>query len=248
MSTEILLGSVWFVLGVAVSYIFYRWSIKIKQSCFAMRHNNLVKGYSADYADLKIIYKETTVENLTVSKVLFWNNGNETILKNNIAEKHPIFIFANRGVEILDAKMLETNSPASGFSISFSKEVNIVDLGFDYLDSQDGVVIQIIHTGTGQADDLYMTGKVIGGKAIEYKVIKEADWTLDSWGLLSAIGLLAMLFYAFRDLNTPNLNGIRMGVDIGGIILIILTMIWAFLSLISLNRTKAKLPKGITQF
>jgi hypothetical protein len=163
-----IVGLVLAVIGLLTGYIFYRKGIKAKEPCYDEKSINLINGYSTQYEDLKIKYKEKDIENLSVSKILFWNNGSETIDKTDTLEDLPITICANeeKEVEILDVKVLETNNFASDFSAVLLNGGRFAVLSFEYLDSQDGAIIQAIHTGTGAISDLFLIGRIKGAKKL----------------------------------------------------------------------------------
>ena len=74
-------GAVIGVLGIVTGYVFYLKSKREKEPCYSEDDVNLIKGYSSIFKDLSIKYQRKPIENLTVSKLVFWNNGNEIIDK-----------------------------------------------------------------------------------------------------------------------------------------------------------------------
>ena len=82
-ATNPLFGLFTFLAGILFSFIlnyaFYRLSIRTKQPSWAINSNNLISGFSAKLPDLDIKYLGKGIENLTISKVMFWNAGNQTI-------------------------------------------------------------------------------------------------------------------------------------------------------------------------
>mgnify|MGYP001766436755 CR=1 FL=1 len=84
MQTDIIgvtIGIIGIVIGIFGSYYFYRKSLREKAPCWVIRSNNLVNGFSSKVQNLQVLFKGNQVENLTISKVVFWNNGKETIKK-----------------------------------------------------------------------------------------------------------------------------------------------------------------------
>jgi hypothetical protein len=253
MSIDTILGIVGLVLaviGLLTGYIFYRKGIKTKELCYDEKAVNLINGYSTQFEDLKIKFKEKDIENLSVSKILFWNNGSETIDKTDTLEDFPITICANteKGLEILDAKVLETNNIASNFSAVVLNGGRYVVLSFEYLDSQDGAIIQIIHTGAGAISDLFLIGRIKGAKKVSWKTVEKSNLissvTIFLWFMLVA-PIFGVTFYevfiAKSSIAPLALN----------VIILVLCPVGIFLMLyrfFSENKNRAKLPKGITQF
>ena len=105
-----IVGTVLGIVGIVTGYIFYRRGLRTKEPCYSIKTQKLIAGYSAKFEDLTIHYKDKEIENLSVSRIIFWNNGSETIDRNDIATKAPIAIMTKENVEILDVKVLEQNN------------------------------------------------------------------------------------------------------------------------------------------
>jgi hypothetical protein len=72
------------LISIVLAYIFYRRSQRFKEPCWAIRSITLIEGYSSKVEDLEITYKNKKVENLSISRILFWNSGRETVLRQDI--------------------------------------------------------------------------------------------------------------------------------------------------------------------
>lgn len=171
MQTDIVglsIGIAGILIGVIASYYFYRKSVRIKEPCWAIRTNNLIQGYSAQLDNLRVLYQDVNIENLTISKILFWNDGIETIDRGDIETANHLRIFSLDGVELLDAKVLTTNNQSCQFTVNLSSDKTNALLNFDYLDKKQGAVIQIVHTGTS-SKDLNVAGDIKGANSIKNK-------------------------------------------------------------------------------
>jgi Ca2+/Na+ antiporter len=69
MNNEIVVGAIFFIIGLIPAYYFYVKSIRIKEPIWSIKSNNLISGSVATLKNLSIAYKKHKVENLTVSKV-----------------------------------------------------------------------------------------------------------------------------------------------------------------------------------
>ena len=157
------------IIGTVLAIIFQVKSKRTKEPCYAMKTETLIAGYSAKFDDLIIHYKDKEIENLSVSKIAFWNKGGETIDRSDIAPKSPLLIVANDEVEILDTKVLQQNNRSCNFSIQLVEELNMAPILFDYIDKGQGAVFQVIHTGTSPVSDLYVVGDIKGAKNVSFK-------------------------------------------------------------------------------
>jgi len=172
MQTDIIIGVTIGIIGIIIgifgSYYFYRKSLREKAPCWVIRSNNLIKGFSSRFQNLQVLFKGKQVENLTISKVMFWNDGAETIKNDDIETVNRIRISTTKEVSLLDAKILATNNHSSQFEVNLDEENNCVYLEFDYLDKKQGAVVQVIHTGSS-SQDLEVIGDIKGVKVITQK-------------------------------------------------------------------------------
>ena len=93
-----------------------------------------------------------------------WNGGNEVLERNNMVIEKPLQIVSeNKNTVILDAQIIKVSEQTNRISIR-SMEDNKIELEFEYIEPENGAVIQVLHTGKA---DLKVEGKIKGGKAIK---------------------------------------------------------------------------------
>src|ERR1051325_1942562 len=90
------------LFSAALSYSFHRFSIRTKQPYWAIKSTNMVQGFSRQLPSLNIRYGDSEVENLTVSKVMFWNAGNQTLDGQDISRVDPLRIEPVGSTKMLD--------------------------------------------------------------------------------------------------------------------------------------------------
>lgn len=95
-----------------------------------------------------------------------WNTGNEVINFSDMVAEKELKIYSSNTANtiILDARIIEETEETNKFEIMQHKD-EFVKIGFDYADPQDGIVVQVIHTGS--AADLEIGCKIKGGKQIK---------------------------------------------------------------------------------
>jgi len=174
MNLSDILGITGIIIGIVVSYYFYRVSKRAKEPSWSIRSNNLIEGYGSKLSDLEIRYKSQQVENLTISRVLFWNEGSETIDRNDIVAANPLRIEGLNNTRLIDTKVLSSNNPSSRFLCSLSDDKTHASLEFDYLDQDNGAVIQIFHTGTS-SQDISVKGDIKGVKVLRQKDVEVTE-------------------------------------------------------------------------
>ena len=168
-----LLNGVSFVLGVLgliLAYVFYRRAQRGKEPAWDIDSVNLVRNITSSLEGLSLLYKGKEVPNITVSKVIFWNNGRSTIDRTDIAPADPVRIKAGPGVRLLHATVLAANSAPSQFGITHESIDESVLIDFEYLDDGQGAVVQVVHDGL-RSSDIEVTGSIKGAARVARKAI-----------------------------------------------------------------------------
>lgn len=157
----IIIGVAGIVIGLATAYYFYRKSTRNKQPMWAIRSHNLVRGYSSSLENMRVLYRDQLVSNITSTKVLFWNEGRLTIDAADIVDANPLRLVPADGVHILDAKILVCNRESTRFQVELVDDGSAALLRFDYLDQRNGAVVQVVHDGTS-SEDISLAGDIKG--------------------------------------------------------------------------------------
>ena len=114
--------------------------------------------------ELNIEYKNRKITDFNITKYVIWNGGNEVLERNNMVIEKPLQIVSeNKNTVILDAQIIKVSEQTNRISIR-SMEDNKIELEFEYIEPENGAVIQVLHTGKA---DLKVEGKIKGGKAIK---------------------------------------------------------------------------------
>jgi hypothetical protein len=150
------------VLGVVLAVILYRWGRRDKKPMWSIKNNNLIRGFSKQLPNLDVKVSGQNVETLSVCKIVFWNAGSETIQGDDIADADRITIVPLNDAKLLDVKLLDDNSKPSRFLISTAPDMTAAFLNFDFVDRNQGAVIQVVHTGAS-ANNLRLNGTIKGG-------------------------------------------------------------------------------------
>jgi hypothetical protein len=145
--------------GFVLSVIFYYKSKKVRKLIYSIESKNLINNENHVIDNVRILFNEKDVNNLTISKISIWNAGKETVNKEDVAIIDPIKICLPDDCALLDAKIIRSNEPANNVSVEISG--NIVILNFDYFDFNDFVIIQVIHTGLEETE-IKGVGKIKG--------------------------------------------------------------------------------------
>ena len=142
----IVIASLVTLISFLLSIYFFYASRKIKRPSYSVKSFTIVSESMGQKAkDLEITYKNKFVKNLTITRVLFINRGNEVINSNDIAPKEPLKIIFPSELNIFNFKILYIKEKANNISLTLDN--NQVLLNFDYLSYNEGFIFQIVHSG-----------------------------------------------------------------------------------------------------
>ena len=133
-----------------------------KEISFDCRSDILIKAGKQQIKKLDVFYNGNSIADLTSSKFYIWNSGNQVLQRDDIVTARPIAIRSEKA-KMLDAQILRMSDPTSAFQINAVSEQEI-NVDFEYMESGDGVLIQILHTGDFL--DLDFDCKIKGGNDV----------------------------------------------------------------------------------
>lgn len=220
-----------FISGSLITFFAQRFYRKEREPCFDIASVNIIKETKSGINDLEIKYKRTNITNFTITQIYFWNDGKQSIRKEDIPSGNPIKIKIKNDYKILSYEQT-ADKTENNFRITSSSDRKALNLKFDFIEKDDGILVRLYHTGLSD-DDIEIIGNVIDGKKIIFKdkiirkgkvsealrtTIKSSIWFYILL-LLSFIFLLEFVFF------TSTFYG-----DLGIIVLILILLIILILS------------------
>lgn len=181
-----------FLIGLILALIGIYLTIKSKKEklpSYALSGFNLVKNFKYNVDSLEMLHKGEKIENLTVTKAAFWNAGRETISNQDIVKNDPTRLAIKGKGEILDAKVLYANNSSNQFTLELNKEKNAIFINFDYVDKNDGIIMQILHTSL-LPYGLELTGKIKGAGNSKKNIFPKKSVSFKSYIMSTLIYLL----------------------------------------------------------
>lgn len=148
------------IIGILLTIYFAAKSRRKKEPKYLMRTISLISSNIKKIKFLNIHYKKLEIENLSVTKLAFWNNGRETIRSSDVAPKNPIQITIKNDFRILLCDIIYQKNESNGFVLKLSADKKNIIISFDYVDYLEGIVMQIYHTGNSSSD-LVIDGHVM---------------------------------------------------------------------------------------
>ena len=167
----------WLVLAImtVISFVYAFYCQKVnkerKELSYAQDTDVLIYNQTSKFQKLKISYGDEIIDNLCVTKFAIWNSGNRVLEKGDFVVKKALAISALNEKQILEATVVNVTEKENKFHLKPVGKTK-VDVEFDYIAPENGVIIQIIHTGSRK--DLEITSMIKGGEPIK-QVHKEGE-------------------------------------------------------------------------
>ncbi len=192
---KIYLWKILSIMGLVIGLLSFYYTFvgyKYKSPNYIIKSNNLINENISkiDLLDLKVEGRK--INNLTISKIAFWNSGKEVINGNDVAEAEPISIHLKNGLELIGKPIITYPLTSSNqFLIKISPDNKFFNILFDYIDYGDGLIIEFFHTGKND-DDIFIKGKIKGVREIKKVTIdlERSEFKKIIGALLSIICIL----------------------------------------------------------
>lgn len=224
------------IVGIFLAILFYLKGKKNKIPIFSVRSYNLVNELSGKIQKLEVLYSGNKINNLTISKIAFWNDGNETIKNQDIAPADPIKILIDDKFEIFEAEILEKKEANNFELIDLDYKSKIIS--FDFLAHNEGAIFKVIHSGKS-SKDISIVGTIIGSnRPKEFNSNLFIKFPFINRKFLISVYFILVLIFSFIIISENNYI-IKLFCSIYLLVLIICT--------IYLTKTK-ELPTQFTLF
>ena len=152
------------VLGIILSiYLFKKGLEKKDPRCYYKTLRNISKLSDDNDSKIRIFYGQDEVTRIFTTRVWIWNNGKKPINRADIPQQSRIKINLRDNEfnpKILDYEIIKTSRSEINFSVSRSGDVSLT-IDFDFLDQNDGAVLEIQHTGSRETE-LVIEGVILG--------------------------------------------------------------------------------------
>ena len=142
-------GSLIGIVGIAAAVVTYLLTRQRTLLSYRVRGVLLLGHAEAKLPPgVTVQYHGTEIPRLTRSVVVLWNDGEKTVQGTDIVESDPLRIAIDDDCQVVACTLLKTSRPAirADVALSSGPRPNII-LNFDFLDSTDGLVVEVLHTG-----------------------------------------------------------------------------------------------------
>jgi hypothetical protein len=125
---------------------------KERELVYSFSSFNFIQGFDS-FNELEFTFNNNKIKNFTKTKLIFWNNGRKIINKKDIPKAGPLKIkLSESSYKILSYKILKVNNPANQIKLEYNETNQEITLKFDYLNKNNGAVVEIIHDGKTKKD------------------------------------------------------------------------------------------------
>lgn len=108
--------------------------------------------------DITVQYQGQPIPRLTRTLVVVWNDGERTILGKDVVESDPLRLRVEDAGSVLAATILKSSRHVCQLQVNLPIDnSHQVDLSFEFLDADDGAVIEVLHTSEKRATQLQGT-------------------------------------------------------------------------------------------
>lgn len=185
------------ILSICLSIFFFVRGRKVKKPYYEIKSWNIVKNFNGMFESVKILREGEPVQNVTVSKVAFWNAGREPINRDDVAPNDLLRIKLKSDFKILEVPQLQGDlNEANNIKLITSEDQSQIQFDFDYLGKGEGLVAQIVHNGLS-SKDLHFEGTIKGHQIKLAKPVNNIPSII-----LGGIAIILMIIAGSRGLNS----------------------------------------------
>lgn len=154
-------GAVIGLLGLIAAYITYKFSKIGSRLVYQWQSLKIISKNNKVPEELEIKYKGKSVPRLIKTQIVFWNAGTRTINGEDIVKADPLKMVFAEGEEIVSFNIIKVTREINRFSYSIANaEKNKLYFEFDFLDPNDGAVLEVLHTDNMRYPEI--TGTIKG--------------------------------------------------------------------------------------
>lgn len=156
------LGTLLGITGIVIAVLTYLWTRRRTSLAYVYLGEHLL-GSASDALPPEIVvqYNGISIPRLTKSILILWNSGENTINGEDIVAKDPLRFHVGGDGRILSAVILKSTRAVNDFSIPKPPDgdVSEMEFTFNFLDKNDGVVVEVLHTSTDRKPSIKGTLK-----------------------------------------------------------------------------------------
>ncbi len=211
---QIIIPSIISVIGILVTIVITRRARREKRPIWFYKTKRIIGEGEKASDDIKILFREKTVPQVSVTKMGFVNLGKQTIINSDI-KKPIIFSFSDDELILKEPEVKPSSDPKaksrSGIDFYAHLKGNAVKISFDHLHHLEGAIVEITHTGNEDSKIELDSGDINDVREIEqishsYALTKKRN----EW-LLSLVTLSAFTIYLLWAFISVTISDVAQG-------------------------------------
>lgn len=156
-----LFGIISGIIGIILSFVFYYKARKVKRLKVEKKSFLVYSNFLAKVPRVKILYDLNEVKQLSITQIAIYNCGDLTIEDSDIVPLDPICIESiDESISILNIEVTQSNEHSNNFKLKKLNDNKFILL-FDYIDKNEGILLNVVHTGATEKD-IVVKGKLKG--------------------------------------------------------------------------------------
>lgn len=177
-----------FLASIIIALLLAYWTYSPREKwrlSYHIESSTIVDRTDGDFSDdLTVLYKTVPIPRATLARVYFWNSGNKTLRRTDIAPKSPLTLTVSGDQRILQASIRSMALPAVDAEI-MSEDESAYSATFEFLEPTQGFLVELLHTG--DTGDLVVDGILISAKEPVNELLPSKSVSVRS--ILSAVAL-----------------------------------------------------------
>jgi hypothetical protein len=156
------------ILGNILAVVFFLKSRRLRRLSYCSRNFPLITSRLTSVPGLEVSFRGQALHDLTASRILLLNTGNEILQPADFASGEPFGLsLSDEKASFLLVQVSEESRTVNAFKVvSDGPKRRSIALEFDHLGPEEGCVITILHTST-HSDDPVVQGALKGGKLVK---------------------------------------------------------------------------------
>lgn len=152
------------ILSFVLTIVSWQKGKERKEFSYCLSSSYLIRKKKKRFVKLAVTYDGKQIDGFCVSRLTIWNSGNKTLNRDDMVTSKELTITTTANSKILDAEIIACSEETNKFSVQIIDEQTVKIL-FEYVDKREGVVVQIMHSGTNNS--LKIDCKIKGGLPIK---------------------------------------------------------------------------------
>lgn len=187
------------IISMTISHFYHKKSEKTKRLSMLYKSDML---QTINYQDIKLLYKEKSIDSLTKTLLLVVNSGQKAVKLGDVGGS--LVIKAISSVKLLS---VEINKNSEGIKPTIKKKDSSIELSFSHLNPKDYIFIEILHEGILSHNDSFIIdhnpiidGSVFITKYFDPNAYTEVQKNIFLTFFIPAISLLFITAFIYRFL------------------------------------------------